>query len=192
MHLDDQTGNPGDGPAADAPADPKDHAGAARIGPEDQTGDPAEPAGDTPAGPKDYAGAAPDAPEDQAGDPADGLAGDAPVRPLWIPDGVDFDSLPPQLRLALAEVIDPVYDELVLGAHGALERVAGLAVCHLAWIEVLTQLELGGALAAALARGEGVAACQDFVNRAVRTAMARDRLTHSLLRVSAFRERHLG
>ena len=46
---------------------------------------------------------------------------DAP-RPFWIPDGVNFDSLPAELKIAITGIVDPAYNELVLSAASGLEQ----------------------------------------------------------------------
>ena len=51
-------------------------------------------------------------------------------RPRWTPPGVDFGSLPQEVRRALAEIVDPLYEQLVLGVPDPLEESTGLTIVH--------------------------------------------------------------
>ena len=65
------------------------------------------------------------------------------TRPYFVPEGIDFDSLPEPVKLALQTVVQPAYDELVVAAPNALERSVGASVVFLLTEEVLGQFELG-------------------------------------------------
>jgi hypothetical protein len=56
---------------------------------------------------------------------------------------VDFASLPKEVRAAVAEILDPLYEQLVVGVPDALEKSTGLTVVHLVWQEILDQQKLG-------------------------------------------------
>ena len=45
--------------------------------------------------------------------------------PLWTPHGVDLNLVPPEVRQAIAELIQPVYEQYVLRATDALEKSLG-------------------------------------------------------------------
>ncbi len=64
-------------------------------------------------------------------------------RPRWTPPGVDLASLPKEVRAAVAEIVDPLYEQLVVGVSDALEKSTGLTVVHLVWQEILDQQQLG-------------------------------------------------
>ena len=68
------------------------------------------------------------------------------ARPLWVPAGLQVEQLPQELRAVLIKVIGPIYQELVLNAPSALEKMAGLTNVHLQWLEILGQIELGRAI----------------------------------------------
>ncbi len=53
------------------------------------------------------------------------------ATPRWVPAGVDFQRLPPRTQQAIVEIVNPAYEELVLGATEALERSTGLSIVHL-------------------------------------------------------------
>ena len=70
------------------------------------------------------------------------LASREPGRPLWMPDGEDLELLPPEVRQAAAEIVQPAYDELVLQAGTGMERSLGALVVHLLWLEILDQFDI--------------------------------------------------
>lgn len=64
-------------------------------------------------------------------------------RPYFIPEGTDFDALSEPVRLAFRTIVEPAYQELVLGAPNPLERAQGATFVFLLAEEVLSQFELG-------------------------------------------------
>ena len=70
-------------------------------------------------------------------------SGEQPVRPYYIPAGIDFDALPEPVRLVLQSVVEPTYRNLVLGVESPLERSAGVTLSFLLALEVLDQFQLG-------------------------------------------------
>jgi hypothetical protein len=48
------------------------------------------------------------------------------TRPYWIPDGVDFESIPRNLQVAITTLVSPTYEELVLGAAPGLAQSTGV------------------------------------------------------------------
>ena len=68
--------------------------------------------------------------------------GDHAAGPLWVPDGVSLQLVPDEVRQAIVEVVQPVYQRLVLGADDPLEKSLGVTVAHLLWLEVLQQFDL--------------------------------------------------
>ncbi len=76
--------------------------------------------------------------------PARAAAKRAAVPDLaWVPPGIQLDVLPPSVLKTLAEVLDPMYEQLVRRAADPLEQSAGLSVLNIMWLEVLGQLDLG-------------------------------------------------
>ncbi len=72
----------------------------------------------------------------------------APVpdpRPYWLPD-VPVEDLPQGLQAAVAGVVAPGYQDLVLRARDTMEQLAGISTIHLAHLEVLDQIALAGEL----------------------------------------------
>lgn len=64
------------------------------------------------------------------------------VRPYFVPDGVEWDALPPGLRVALEALVAPAYQELVVDARNALERSAGSSLTFLLVQEILEQFSI--------------------------------------------------
>jgi hypothetical protein len=71
-------------------------------------------------------------------------------RPFWVPENVVFDRLPAALQAGILQLINPLYQQLVLEATNELARTVGLTLVHLGWLELLGQLELGRAQAVGL------------------------------------------
>lgn len=63
-------------------------------------------------------------------------------RPYFIPASVDYASLPPDVQLALAGIVEPAYKQLVERAMTGLERAAGVSLVFLLTLEVLDQFKL--------------------------------------------------
>ena len=111
------------------------------------------------------------------------------VRPYFVPEDVDFDALPETLRAAITAIINPAYLELVVAAREGLERSTGMTICHLAWLEILQQLELS--------RQSGLARDVDqsvdhekLIERHLRLVGAKVKASSLLLRLQEFRRKH--
>jgi len=62
--------------------------------------------------------------------------------PLWAPDGVDLEVVPPEIKQAIAELVQPIYEQFVVNASDALEKSIGITISHLLWLEILEQLDI--------------------------------------------------
>jgi hypothetical protein len=80
-------------------------------------------------------------------------SGPQDTRPYFIPSGIDFLSLPLEIQLVLKEKIEPMYQEMVLGARSALEASNGMSHVFLSCVEVLEQYQLAQAEFESLAQG---------------------------------------
>ena len=67
------------------------------------------------------------------------------ARPYWFPD-VAIEDLPEGLQTAVEGIIEPGYQDLVMGARSTMERLAGISVIHLTHLEILDQLQLASEL----------------------------------------------
>jgi hypothetical protein len=56
---------------------------------------------------------------------------------------VEFHRLPRPVQQALVEIVEPLYEQLVLAAQDGLERSTGLTLVHLLWLEILGQRDIG-------------------------------------------------
>ena len=115
---------------------------------------------------------------------------DAPApRPYFVPSGLDFDTLPEGLKLAIREIVDPAYSELVLGAADALERAAAVSFVHILWLELLDQQGLGTQIARHLPKGGTVTELvfEDDFNAHLRLLGAKHKAAAFLLRLREFR-----
>jgi hypothetical protein len=112
------------------------------------------------------------------------------TRPYWVPPGLKIESLPEQFRVAIAEILNPAYRELVLEAPGALERATGATFVHLLWLEMLEQLELGRDLASYLPGSTSSPERLRLLDRHVRLTGAKNKAGHFLLQIRTFREKY--
>lgn len=114
-----------------------------------------------------------------------GNSNDRGPRPYWIPAGVNFDAFPEQLRLAITEVINPVYRDLVLGAEGGLEKSTGISIVSLLWMELLGQIEMGEDLAdPRMMQDHG-----ELINRLIRLSEAKVRASNFCQRLREYRQK---
>jgi hypothetical protein len=102
--------------------------------------------------------------------------------PLWTPDNVTFDTLPQSLQETLIEFVDPAYRRLVLETSDPLAKAAGLSFVHLLWLELVSQHELGRAMAGLSAGRQGTVAQHDHMSRHVRLVVAKDGISKIILR----------
>jgi hypothetical protein len=63
-----------------------------------------------------------------------------PLR--WVPHGFKTETLGPHAQKALAEVVNPVYEQLVLQPSDSLERSTGLTHLYLLWEEMLHHFQV--------------------------------------------------
>src|SRR4051794_13174139 len=68
------------------------------------------------------------------------------TRPYFFPPTVDFEALPAAVQTAIAEIVVPAYEELVVGAESAIERSAGTSLVLLLALEIMEQMEIGAAM----------------------------------------------
>jgi hypothetical protein len=65
-----------------------------------------------------------------------------PNLPLWAPDDVDLNVVPQEVQQAVAELVQPLYNQFVIGAADALEKSIGVTISHLLWLEILEQFDI--------------------------------------------------
>jgi hypothetical protein len=84
--------------------------------------------------------APPAAPVAAAASPNGEAARATPLR--WIPPGFKTETLGQNAQQALAEVVNPVYEQLVLQTSDSLERSTGLTHLYLLWEEMLHHFQV--------------------------------------------------
>lgn len=65
------------------------------------------------------------------------------VRPFFIPEHIDYASLPESLRMALAAIVEPLYETCVMEVKDPMERSLGLSLVSCQIIEIIEQFRLG-------------------------------------------------
>ena len=113
------------------------------------------------------------------------------ARPYWVPAGVRLDDMPAELRAAIAAVINPVYMDVVLSSKDGLEKSTGVTVCHLLWLEVLSQFELGRLVAVTDSESSDEER-EEAIAKHIRLAHAKLKASGLLLRLREFERRWGG
>jgi hypothetical protein len=114
----------------------------------------------------------------------------ASPRPFWVPAEIDFEKLPEAVRVAFRAVIAPAYEELVVGAVGALERSAGVTLVFLLSLELVDQFELGRDLTFWAGPGDPKAEQRDqLISRHLRVIGAKQHTANFVLRLKEIRMR---
>src|SRR3954470_10355727 len=68
---------------------------------------------------------------------------DQSIRPFFLGSGLDLETLPPDLKAAIEQIVVPIYERYVLRANGPLEAVTGASLTFLMALEVLSQYSIG-------------------------------------------------
>jgi hypothetical protein len=111
-------------------------------------------------------------------------AGNAAASPraLWIPQGKALEEYPPEVRQAVAEILEPTYRELVLEAPTAMERSLGSSMVRLIWFEILDQHDFTSQESLGLP-GEMGPDLDKAVNRCLKLIAAKLRISNFLFRL---------
>jgi hypothetical protein len=118
-------------------------------------------------------------------------SGEPPVRPYFIPPGIDFEALPESVRVVFQTVVAATYDDLVLSVEGPLERSAGVTLVFLLSVEVLEQFQLGQQLNfTADPNAVGGAERDRLIGRYLRVVGAKQKEERFLLRIHDLRARN--
>ena len=62
--------------------------------------------------------------------------------PLWVPNDVDLHLVPDEVRQAITQIVQPVYERFVIASDDPLEKSPGVTATHLLWLEILQQADL--------------------------------------------------
>jgi hypothetical protein len=114
-------------------------------------------------------------------------------RPFFLPAGLAIEDFPLPVQVAINDIIQPAYKELVLQAPNALERSAGSAFVFLCLMELLEEFDIGEEVARRLGqphKGKS-ARCDDSLNRCLRIMGAKEKAGTFLLRLRTHRAKRL-
>src|SRR5690242_1829243 len=115
-------------------------------------------------------------------------------RPFFLPAGLALEDFPLPVQLAIQDIIQPAYQELVLQAPNALERSAGSAFVFLGLMELLEEFDIGEEVARRLGQAPHAgkpARCDDALNRCLRIISAKERAGVFLVRLRTHRAKRL-
>jgi hypothetical protein len=106
------------------------------------------------------------------------------IRPYFLPETVDIDTLPRAVRAAFTTIVEPAYQELVLGATRALERSAGASFVFLLAEEVLNHFEIGRQMNLDQSQtADDRAQCEQALARHLKLVGAKNSALGALLRI---------
>jgi hypothetical protein len=109
--------------------------------------------------------------------------GKLPPRPYFIPPGFSISEIPQEMQKGLFEILQPCYDELVLGASTSLERQAGASLTFMLFLELLEQYDLG-MLAENLRRSGGIGDSRDKqIDRYLRLVKSKQNIANFIARL---------
>ena len=109
-------------------------------------------------------------------------------RPFFLPEGLDLESLPPQLQAALQEIVAPLYERYVIRGVSPLEVSTGTSLTFLLAQEVVAQFELGQEMFGASARSPDASALrQQKIDQYFRVLKAKMGCANLLQRLAELR-----
>jgi hypothetical protein len=108
------------------------------------------------------------------------------ARPFWVPASLDFDQLSPELQIAIKEIVDPCYRELVLEPKSALERASGVSFTHLTWLELFEAIRLNQGLARRLIKHKATHDLQESHELQLRLTAQKERMGRFILELRRF------
>jgi hypothetical protein len=112
------------------------------------------------------------------------------TRPYWIPDGVDFESIPRNLQVAITTLVSPTYEELVLGAAPGLAQSTGVTIVYMLWLEIQDQFAIGQSWIQSDSKEDASKDRDAQFARLFRTVKAKDHASKFWVRLHEFRERY--
>ena len=113
------------------------------------------------------------------------------TRPFFVPAGIDFESLSDPVKIAFTALVEPTYQELVMGATSALERSAGTTLTFLLALEVIDQVTLGRSMEVAATPNDAATSAREKTMAGfLRLIGAKQRVENFLLRLSVLRAKN--
>jgi hypothetical protein len=111
--------------------------------------------------------------------------------PRWVPPGVDFNMFSSEVQIAIVEIINPLYERLVLQTDDSLEKSTGLTVVYLLWMEILNQYELGKQYMPDAFLREAASPYGDTFARQLQLVDAKTKTSYILLRLRELRQSYV-
>lgn len=112
------------------------------------------------------------------------------IRPFFLAQGLDLDTLPADLLAALQHIVFPLYERYVISGVTPLETAMGASLAFLMAQEVLAQYAIGHESFACLTPSPAQAANrQQEIDRYLRLLGAKGRCAAFLQRLAEFRSR---
>ena len=113
---------------------------------------------------------------------------DQSIRPFFLGSGLDLETLPPDLRVAIEQIVVPIYERYVLRANGSLEAATGASLTFLMALEILSQYAIGQETLGCLKPNkEQSVHRQQEIDRYLRLLGAKSRCANFLQRLADFR-----
>lgn len=110
-------------------------------------------------------------------------------RPFWVPPTLRFETLSPGLRTAIRDILNPAYKELVLDASTALEKMTGLSLVHLLWIEVVEQTDLGSGMSGRVPPAAEREGYSKYLDRHLKLLTVKERVSKFYIRLKEFKRK---
>lgn len=113
----------------------------------------------------------------------------ASARPYFLPSSIDLEAFPAEVRLAVDEILMPVYREMVMGAQSSLERAAAVSLAFLLYLELIDQFAIGQDAIVSKAGADESARRDKAIERYSRIVGAKQKVLGFLQRLEEFRAR---
>jgi hypothetical protein len=110
-------------------------------------------------------------------------------RPVWIPPGVDFDKLSPEVQGVLVDLIGPAYQDLVEDAPDGLQRTVGFSYVQMAWLELVQALALNAEFGPSLPKRTLSALYHKPIEQYLRLVSAKDKVAKFLREIQKYKEK---
>jgi hypothetical protein len=106
-----------------------------------------------------------------------------------VPEGVDLQFVPAEVQQAARELVQPLYDQFVVGAADGLEKSLGVTIAHLLWLEILEQFDIKREYTQVEAVLNLAGNRAEMIDRHLRLIDSKLRVGYFLVRISEMRKR---
>jgi hypothetical protein len=113
-------------------------------------------------------------------------------RPPYLPPEMAWETLPAEVRLAIDDVVTPIYQCYVVENGDVLQRSTGMSLVYLVMYEALEQIASGRTIFAEFDTDQdGWFERQRRIGQILRLIGAKQKCTDLLIRLQSFREKLL-